>query len=364
MGFRMRLLGYLLIFIFLFLGEVRAEREIRFSPSPRGQFQILERELAWKKPDRTQAQTWVFWAWSRDGTFITAFFICSRFLMVTRFGVQMTIYRPGMKPHYEVRDYTLDRVSASEKFLFIKIDDRHIWSGSQKGGRIRVDFGKWGFMVRYLRKIPGFRTFEGPMVLGNKVFDGIQFAPRLEVRGRLKIDGREVPFEGEGYADYSYQTIIPKRLARRWYAARGFGGEYTVIASQLWATERWRPVSVPSLAVGKGGKWLFISRPDEVKFIASHKVLLGGYRVPQRVLLKGRGSDGESYLVRIFHRKEVARIDLLGHINPVLRFIVGQLLSRPYVFRYRTEFDLRIKRGKKLFVRKKLLGFSEWLFVQ
>ena len=359
----MRKFFFLLICQLFLLSEANA-RKIKFTKSPLGQLKIDDRELAWRKPTQTQAQTWVFWAWNGRGTFISVFMISSKFLWVSRFGVQLTIYRKGKGTKYFVRDYTLDRVEASEKVLFIEIDKKHVWSGDQRGGRIKIDFGKWGVKLNYLRTVPGFRTFEGAMVLGNKIFDGIQFAPRLQVKGTLLLDGHSEKFEGIGYADYSFQTIIPKRLARRWYAARGVDREYTVIVSQLLAVRRWSPRSVSSLAIAKGQNWLFISRPEQVKLIPSRrKRELGGYRVPQQVLVKARHLDTQ-YFLKIKQIEETAKLDLLGHINPLLRFIVGQLLSRPYVFRYKSRFYLKIKRGSELVLSRKMDGYTEWLYVQ
>lgn len=327
---------------------------------------IKEKDIAWRTPVNNQAQTWILWAWNDKGYLVTAFMISTKFLFTTRIGVQLTIRTPSGDVHHEVKEYTLDKLKASQKTLSMKVASKHAWVGGLTKGTVKADFGDWAASLQYTRTLPGFRAMGGPMLFRKKIFEGIPFAPRLKVQGTIKIKGKKLSFQGTGYADYSLQTIVPRRLARRWYAMRATNAKYTIIATQLWTSKRWRPSSLPTLSIAAGKKWLYHGMPRTIKFKASRVRVdaKARYNVPMHVVYRCKADDGTRYHVDIVHKVQYARLDLMSHINPVLRFILQRLLSRPFVFRYRAKVRLKIKRKGKTTISETIKGYSEWMFVQ
>lgn len=345
--------------------QASASRKIRFVSAKKKP--IAESELAWKKPTKTEAQTWILWGWNDKGYMVTAFLISTRFLFVSRLGVQLTLHLPSGKVKHLVKEYTMDKVKGKSKRLFLQVNKQHTWDGNQKKGTVSINYGKWGCKLTYKRTLQGYRHMNGTMKMGSSIFKGITFGPRLEVSGTLKVNGKTVKFQGLGYADYSHQTITPKNLARRWYAARAAGPEYTVLAHHLLTVKKWRPYSLPGISIARNGKWEFVSVPRHIQYFRAYHVKVdkkAKYKVPMRVLYKARSDNGTKYKVDIKHKKQYVRLDLLGHVNPFLKFFIKRLLSNPFVFRYKAEMELEIKPKGKKTIRKQLTAYTEWLFVQ
>lgn len=345
-----------------------AGRKIRFAEvGAKGVPTIQESELAWKLPTQTQAQTWIFWAWNPQGYFVTIFLISTRFLFVSRLGVQLTVYTPSGEVKHLVKEYEMNQVIGLSGRLMLEVAGKHKWNGSSQKGMIEIDFGKWGCSLQYQRVLPGYRHMNGSMRFGKERFDGITFAPKLTVQGSLRWAGKQLPFQGTGYADYSLQTITPKRLAQRWYALRGGNARITFLAHHLQTVNTWTPQSLPGFSVARDRRWLLISQPRHITYFRAYREehdQKAGYRVPMRVVYKAKDDRGVLYHVDIQHKKQVMRVDLLGHVNSFLRFFIRQLLSNPFVYRYQAEVVLSIQEPGQPRQREKLQAYAEWLYVQ
>lgn len=344
-----------------------AARKIRFAHAKKKPKPIKDSELAWKKPTKTEAQTWILWGWNKKGYMVSVFLISTRFMFVSRLGVQLTIRMPSGKVKHLVKEYTMDKVKGKSKRIYLHVAKKHLWDGTQSKGKIAIDYGKWGANLKYRRILPGYRHMKGPMRMGSGLFNGITFGPKLGVQGSLRINGKTIQFQGFGYSDYSHQTITPKSLARRWYAARATGSEYTVLAHHLLTINKWKPYSLPGLSIARGDKWLFVSLPRHIRYFRAYHILKdkkAKYKVPMRVLYKAKGDDGTRYKVDIKHTKQYVRLDLLGHVNPFIKFFIKRLLSNPFVFRYKANLALTIKRKGAPTIRRQLTAYTEWLFVQ
>jgi hypothetical protein len=348
-----------------FVGDVDAARRVKFGVKAPDKQALQEREIAWRPASGTQAQTWIFWGWNDKGYMVTTLVIVTRFLFVSRVGVQLTIHEPNGKTTYRVKEYTLDKFSARKDRLSMLINKAHRFEGGLTKGSFQVSFGKWGCSLSYKRVLPGFRLLGGPMKFRRKIYEGITFAPRTVLKGSILINGKSVPFRGFGYADYSLQTIIPKRLARRWFVMRAMNRDMTLLFGHLRTHKRWRPSDLPTFSIARKRKWVFQGTPRTVSFRARgyRRDPVSGYRIPKRVIVTAKADNGVRYKLDIRQKKQIVNINLMGHINPVLRFLLNRLLSRPFVYRYRADVTLTTtQKGKKQ--TERLTGYTEWMFVQ
>ncbi len=347
---------------------VYAGQRIRFATFKVGKpVPLQEKEISWHKPTRSQAQTWSLWGWNDKGYMVTVFLISTRFLMVSRLGVQLTIYTPKGKVIHHVKEYTLSHVKGKAKRIYLKVAGKHWWDGFLKKGTVHVDYGISGCHLTYRRTLSGYRHMKGPMRMGRGVFEGLIFAPRVSLAGSLRVDGKKILFQGVGYADYTLQTITPKNLAKRWYATRAVGKEYTVLTHHLLTIKQWKPMSLPGLSIARGDRWEFMSLPRHIRYFRAYhmkKDKESGHRVPWRVIYKAEADDGTRYKVDLKHTKQIVRLNLLSHLNPFVRFFIKRLLSSPFVFRFQSTITLEIKHPKQTIIRRKLKAYSEWLFVQ
>ena len=209
----------------------------------------------------------------------------------------------------------------------------------------------------------GFRFTNGPIRFGRRRFFGTPYAPRLKVKGYLFIDNKRIRFRGLGYTDHGWQNLMPHHVARRWYAARAFDDAYTIIAIHLLTPRKWKPNSVPGLSIARGERWIIRADHRHMRFAARHryKDKTSGYKVPMLIIYRGK-QNGWKFKLKIEHLKLFDKMDVLSQFNPVLRFLIQKLISKPYIFRFRARFTLTLQHGSKR-EKRTLMGYTEWAFL-
>lgn len=187
--------------------------------------------------------------------------------------------------------------------------------------------------------------------------------PRLSVSGSFRIRGKNVKFSGVGYAERSWQNV-PHKMAKRWFNLRAINKDFTLIATEWLPLRGWRPRSIPSLSIAYKERWILHAKADKVRFSARQhrKDKVSGYRVPQYVRYRSKLPGGGSVDVVIRNRKVLHRLDVLSHVNSWLRNLVQKLITKPYLFRYRSTVKLKIRQAGKV-RRAELRGLSEWVFL-
>ncbi len=355
-------LGTLLsLFVLFTQSPADAARKLKFAPDNAKSKKIQEKELSVRPGNnRAYTQSWNVWAWNKQGYVVYGLMVVTKIIGGARLGVQLTIRTPKGKVIHKMVEYSEGKYNYKKNKLLVWVPNLHVFRFRGKKGRFIAKFGKWGVNLRLKKTLPGFRFTNGPIRFGSKKFIGLTFAPRLAVQGFIKIENKKIPFKGVGYSDHGWQNIMPHHVSRRWYAGRMISKDYTILAAQLLPATKWRPRSVPGLAIAKGNKWIFRGDHRHLKLSARRRIKdkQSGYMVPQYVVFRGK-KDGTSVKLVIKHKKLFDKMDVMSQFNPVLRVLLRALIANPWIFRYQAEFTLTINKGGKT-TKIQRMGYSEW----
>ncbi len=355
---------------FLLLGDISGAmgaRKIKFVPLSKEKKHrpITVEEIAVRPDDSSSyTQSWIIWGWNKEGYVFYGLMVITKIVMGTRLGVQLTLRNPQGKVVHQMLEYPKGKFFTKEGKVELWVPNKHRFFYDGKKGLFYTDFGKWGCKLRFTKEpLPGYRFTGGPVRFGSKKFIGIIFAPKIKIRGYLFFENKKVKFEGMGYADHSWQDIMPHRASRRWFSLRAYDEMYSVNATHLLPSKQWKPSSIPGLFIAKNDKWIFKADHRSLRFIARKKKLdkESGYKIPMLIIYKGK-KDGLTVTLKAKQLELYDKMDVLSQFNPVLKFIIQKLFSKPYIFRYRTKVELTIKtkRGTK---KRTLYGFTEWAYL-
>ncbi len=347
------------------VGHVEAARKVRFAKRSLGRAPINPKDLALKKVTSSRyTETFSLWAWNKKGWSVFGVFLIARVhpFVGTRVGVQLSVYDPQGRVYHKMQEFKVRHLIAKKKRLFLMVAKHYLKSGVQKG-RMRIQWDKFGLNLQFGTLLKGVRLYGGPVRLGRRRFIGVSFGPRLEVSGTLNIKGQRVRFDGIGHAERSWQNV-PHKMARRWFNLRAFNNDYTVLATELLPLREWRPRSIPSLSIAYKDKWVVLARPEHIQYAVRQKKhdKKSGYRVPQYIRYRAKVPNGASVDVIIRAKRRLHRLDVLSHIPGWLRNLVQKLITKPFMYRYVNQVNLKISHKGKT-ERTQLKGMSEWVFL-
>ena len=204
-------------------------------------------------------------------------------------------------------------------------------------------------MYRIKIDIPGFRCqlsfksyTEGWKPLGKDIqyysgkkkvyFSWLVPVPRAKVEGYCLFDGRKYVLEGAiGYHDHNYIKIDRKNplyldnLVYKWYWGRCFADIYTVIFCDV----HFRVNRILSLMVAERNEIIYSSNN-----LIDCSILTSGYdkvlKAEYPVSLRIKSLDNHFPLTAVFQSEKILdRKDLLEGVNPVIKFLISRLISRP-----------------------------------
>lgn len=351
----------------LFLGSLTpafGARRLRFKEQNINQ-KIQDSELA-VRPAKTRAYTesWILWSWNKQGYNVYALFVATRIVFGIKLGVQLTIRTPDGKVEHKMVEYSSSNYRYKKGKLDILVPKKHRITYRKNKGFISINFKKWGIRFNFKKLLSGYRLQNGPICQRKKCFNGLAYGPRLSVKGHIRVNGKMIPYKGMGFADHSWQDVMPHHMANRWFAGRAINSKYTINTSHLLVPNKWSPRNMPALMIAKGNKWIFRGDRKNTKFVARGKRIDkgSGYRIPQRMLYRGT-YKGVRVKVDIKHLEEYDNFDILSQFNRVLRFILQKFISKPFLFRYKARFKVQIRHKDGTSERFTMIGFTEYVFL-
>ncbi|HAA55865.1 MAG TPA: hypothetical protein DCE42_13970 [Myxococcales bacterium] len=342
-----------------------AKKTIKLVPSTQKDPPIRGKHLGVrivKKGDYTES--WIVWAWNKQGYEVYALFVITKIFLGTRFGVMLTLRTPDGKLHQHIKDYKKKDLRLKKGTFSLRIGGKHRLVGTPKKATLVIQFKKMGVRLRFKRLLSGFRVQNGPISFGKEQFIGLSYAPRTKVKGTIRVGKKTVPFKGIGFSDHSWQDIMPPKMSRRWYGGRGFNKTYSVLASHLQPAKAWGP-ELPGLKIAKGNKWIYSGSATQLRYKESRKLKdkVTGYYPPRKVEYWGKMKDGRTFHLKILHKTLSNRLDVLAHFNAILRFLVQRFITKPFLLRYRSTFILTFYKEGKVVERTKLKGRCEWVYI-
>ena len=117
--------------------------------------------------------------------------------------------------------------------------------------------------------VPSWRPGTGYALFDEeRFFAWLPSVPRGTVEGTVTIGGAARAVAGVGYHDHNWGNAALPGLVHDWYWGRARIGDFTVIASFITATDRYRGVCLPVFMVARGGA-IVADDASKVRFSAS-----------------------------------------------------------------------------------------------
>ncbi len=241
------------------------------------------------------------------------------------------------------KPYSLGDFQASRSVCDIRLKDEfhlsHESSAHKDGYLLSIDLEAFKGSFTFFSQIEGWKPLgnEVHLTKGRKkaAFSWIIPVPQARVVGEFACSSVEYRLDGaSGYHDHNYWSVGTKDklfiddVVSKWYWGRISADDYAAVFMETYFKER----SVRSFMLAKDNT-ITHSSNDLIE------VSLGGFRkdwkikasYPSEIAI--RSAEEKSPFQAILKAKElIDRRDLLEGVNPLVKFLIKRLLSRPAYF--------------------------------
>jgi hypothetical protein len=106
-------------------------------------------------------------------------------------------------------------------------------------------------------QVPPWRPASGHIFFGDHdeyLFAWLAAVPQGEVSVDLNIRGEKQHLRGVGYHDHNWGNVAMAKLIHHWYWGRAQAGDYSIVASYIFAEKAFGSAELPIFMLAKGGK--------------------------------------------------------------------------------------------------------------
>lgn len=241
------------------------------------------------------------------------------------------------------KPYSLGDFQASRSVCDVRLKDEfhlsHESSGHKDGYLLSIDLEEFKGSFTFFSQIEGWKPLgnEVHLTKGRKkaAFSWIISIPQARVVGEFACSSVESTLDGaSGYHDHNYWSVgIKDKLfiddvVSKWYWGRISADDYAAVFMETYFKER----SVRSFMLAKDNTIIHSSN-DLIE------VSLGGFRKDEEIKasypseIAIRSAEEKSPFQVILKAKElIDRRDLLEGVNPLMKWLIKHLVSRPAYF--------------------------------
>lgn len=242
-----------------------------------------------------------------------------------------------------IKVYALEDFTASTEFCDIRLSNefRAYVDSSNKANlyHISVNTDKFRAILNFDGQIEGCKPLgaEVEAEKGNKkgAFFWAIPLPKAKVVGEFSLGGKKCTIkEGLGYHDHNYWKVdrecklFMDDIISKWYWGRSYAEGYTVIFMDVYFRQR----QIKSLVIADETNIIHCSFnttnvvPQDFRFDADLKS-----QYPTRITVKSLGHNNP-FQMTLRAKAIVDKRDLLEGINPVVKWLIKLLVSRPAYF--------------------------------
>ncbi len=170
-------------------------------------------------------------------------------------------------------------------------------------------------------------------------------APRAAVTGRIRVEGKEISFVGDGYLEHLVTNRAVTKWSRRWYVLNGFGEELTIHLMIGYPNELFPHLEgkLGFFAVTDRRGVLFASRHPKLSFRKPQEDVQG-CAWPDEIRVEARAKKGTARLRYRTTKLHDAYVTLDQLVWP-LRDLVASLVGNPIFLRFHNDFELELTLG-------------------
>ena len=111
--------------------------------------------------------------------------------------------------------------------------------------------------IKLTGQVPSWRPTSGYMFFGehdDHFFAWLAAVPQGEVSVDLDIRGKKEHLQGIGYHDHNWGDVSMTKLINHWYWGRAQAGDYSIVASYIFAEKAYGNAELPIFMLAKGGQ--------------------------------------------------------------------------------------------------------------
>jgi hypothetical protein len=111
--------------------------------------------------------------------------------------------------------------------------------------------------VKLIGQVPSWRPASGHIYFGEQdehLFAWLCAVPQGEVSVDLNVRGKKEHLQGVGYHDHNWGDVSMGELINHWYWGRAQAGDYSIVASYIFAEKAYGNTELPIFMLAKGGK--------------------------------------------------------------------------------------------------------------
>jgi hypothetical protein len=164
--------------------------------------------------------------------------------------------RPGQPPLRLETHVSPDAFSASRDRCDVRIGE-NTFRGDLHEYDIHFSHGDVTVDVKLTGQVPAWRPSSGHMTFGEKdehFFAWLPSVPQGKVSVDLTIGGNKEHLEGVGYHDHNWGDVAMMKLINHWYWGRAQAGDYSIVASYIFAEKAYGSAELPIFMLAKDGK--------------------------------------------------------------------------------------------------------------
>ena len=194
------------------------------------------------------------------------------------------IYKDGKLLKHRRKRCKFKNFEASKEEPFVKLSGKEVIRGHKdnKNGNLIYDlFFEFEDISANLQFKSCTKGWKG----NNPGGDGwAVILPKAEVKGKIKVDGREIDVKGIGYHDHNWDVrYSAAKNNHGWFWGKIYTNRYTV----TWATiYKNKNIGQPLLVINENEKGYINFKPQQIKFIGDKLSIKNRKKIPQHFILE------------------------------------------------------------------------------
>jgi hypothetical protein len=240
--------------------------------------------------------------------------------------VSLQLDRPGQPPiRVEAR--------VSPDAFFARRNRCDVWIGENTFcGNLHnyaIHFSQDGIIVdlRLTGRVPSWRPTSGHVYFGKHdehLFAWLVAVPQGEVSVDLNLRGKKEHLQGVGYHDHNWGDVPMNKLINHWYWGRAQAGDYSIVASCIFAEKAYGNAELPIFMLAKGGK-IIADDGRKVRFHLEDEHMDAKSGKPVANVVVYEYEDGPNRYRVSYHRSQTIVDELLITRVSGLKYILAKL---------------------------------------
>ena len=200
--------------------------------------------------EKGEFEWWYFDAKMNDGSFFVCYFWKIHF-GIDRYFIGMNYTPKEGKDIFHLKYFNKKDVSFSSDSCKVIMGDNY-FIGNLNSYNIKLssnDFEGFGIDINLDSELEPFRPQDGIIKAGDDYFAWLAAVPAGKFFAQILFDGEERIITGDGYHDHNWGNTPLQRLFDGWIWFRGKTSEHTIIAADLFTSDKRGGFDIPILYV-------------------------------------------------------------------------------------------------------------------